>query len=92
MKEKAYKAYWWLADNHEWAIRNLSVSIIKFNPKTKEIDDDKKKNTKIEYWIESGKDWNCGREHDIRLDSHGESFDEALLHLARQVKKYYKKV
>lgn len=93
MKEQAYEAYWWLAENHEWATRHLDIEIVKVNPDTPRVDDDKTKNTKVEYWIESGyfdKDFNsfC---HDTNLDCGGDSFDEALIAFRNLVEKHYPK-
>ena len=76
-----------------WPIKSLDISIVKVNPKTSEQDDNPKKNTKIEYWLEGGlwnEEFEC-YEHDIRLDCGAETFEEAFIEYSKLVKKYYDK-
>jgi len=93
-KEQALKAYEWLMDNHKWVIGGLRLdAVVKVNPKTRKIDDYPSKNTLIEYWLETG---SCDHEvgyntHDPSLDCGGASFEEALVKLARGVKRNYGK-
>jgi hypothetical protein len=81
MKEKCFKKWWWLVENHEWAVDHLIIEIMK--PKKK-----------IEYWLEGGpmvKDKLFGNvwSHDIRLDCGADTFEEAVIKYANLVKKYY---
>lgn len=70
----------------------LDINVVKVNPKTESIDDDDKKNTLVEICIETG-DWDeeynvwC---HDYKLDCGGATFEEAIIMLAKLVKKHYK--
>lgn len=80
----------------------LNIDVVKINPKTNCIDDDKNKNTVTRVWLEIGP-WSrltdpdeikmMGTEwvpsHDIRLDSGGASFEEAIIKLANKVEQYY---
>ena len=84
--EKFYKTWWFLMDEYEWAINHLDIDVVKVNPKTRRVDDNETKNTKIEYWIECG----LPGEHDIKLDCGGDSFEEAVINLSRLLKRYYK--
>lgn len=44
---------------------------------------------KIEVWLECGRFTEPILEHDIRLDCGGKTFEEAIIKLAKLVKKYY---
>lgn len=90
---RAYEAYWWLNDNHPWTIRNLSIEMMKVNPKDSRVSNNERKNTRIDYWLESGafsKKDNCWF-HDHDLDCGGKSFEEAIVKLSKLVKKHYGK-
>lgn len=94
MKEKAYKLFHWLDDNHSWALPGLSVYMAKVNPETRKSEDDENKNTLVEYWFEGGpysKDNSIGGcwSHDIRLDCGGTTYEEALVKYANLIKKHY---
>lgn len=74
---------------------NLSVEIVKVNPKTMEIDEDNSKNTLTQVWLETGpisydndeNEWcKCW---DYRLDCGADTFEEAIIKLANKVKQYY---
>lgn len=73
----------------------LDVSVVKVNPETNSIDDDFSKNTKVEFWLECGPREYCedfGRiisTHDPDLDCGGETFEDAIIELARFVSCYY---
>ena len=70
---------------------DLWVKVVKINPETNAIDDDKSKNTKTQVWLECGKydeDYHSCN-HDIDLDCGGDTFEEAIVNLARLVEKYY---
>ena len=94
--KKAYKAFWWLEENHEWVMNNLDISLMKVNPLTNKIDDDKSKNTKYEYWLETGpwvedEDFGMIAAHDYQLDCGGDTFEEAVCFLAKNVESVYGK-
>ena len=76
--------------------RCLSISVVKINPKTDEIDANMSNNTKTEVWLEFGRafiDYNTTDsvmfEHDYRLDCEGDTFEEAIIKLANLVDQFY---
>lgn len=69
----------------------LWTEVVKVNPETNEVDDDRAKNTKVQVWLEHGpydKEWGSTT-HDIDLDCGGDTFEEAIVKLASLVKKSY---
>ena len=70
---------------------DLWIDVVKVNPETNAIDIDKDKNTKVQVWLEHGEYdseyHSCG--HDIDLDCGGDTFEEAIIELARLVKENY---
>jgi hypothetical protein len=69
----------------------LWTEVVKVNPGTDEIDDDHAKNTKVQVWLEHGpydKEWGSTT-HDINLDCGGDTFEEAIVELAKLVKQHY---
>ena len=90
LQKQYYKTYWWLAENHRWAVINCEVSPALVHPKKKRIVDNAKENTLLQYWVEAGQfDKRGGVWHDIRLDTGGSSYEEAFVKFGRLVKKYY---
>ena len=78
----------------------LDIDVVKVNPENETIDDDEKKNTATRVWLECGpveceKDDNdrlCAfYSHDIALDCGGKTFEEAIVKLAKLVKRKYGK-
>ena len=76
--------------------RCLSISVVKINPETDEIDTNMSNNTKTEVWLEFGRafiDYNTTDsvmfEHDYRLDCGGDTFEEAIIKLANLVDQFY---
>ena len=71
---------------------DLWFEVVKVNPETNAIDyNDYSKNTKVQVWLEHGPydaEWG-GCTHDIDLDCGGDTFEEAIIKLARLVQKYY---
>lgn len=68
----------------------LNIIPVKINPNTKEIDDDNSKNTEIKIWLEVGPYTERGiKTHDVYLDCGGNTFEEAIIELAKLVKKKY---
>ena len=99
-----YEAWWFLYnhpsfvdnENYQWGFQDcLDIDVQKVDPKTCKIEDDKSRNTKTEIWFECGQFVSSTnimgkiREHDIRLDCGGDTFEEAIIELANLVKKYY---
>ena len=66
--------------------RNLDIEVVKVNPETNAIDDDKALNTKTAVWLECGIEEN---HHDIDLDSGGDNFEDAIIRLAMLVRDKY---
>lgn len=71
--------------------RCLETDVVKVNPETMAIDDDESKNTLVQVWLECGP-WDeednipC---HDYDLDCYGNTFEEAVIELAKLVKEKY---
>lgn len=78
IKQKAYEAWWYLKD-HDYVV---DFSIAKINPSLGFIDDDKTKNTLVQYWLEAG----LSGEHEIALDCGAETIEEALIIMAEKLK------
>ena len=76
----------------------LDVYVAKVNPLTGRKSHVSGFNTKLEIWLEFG-GWHAMKrdnggtryipEHDIRLDCGGSTYEEAIINLAKRVKKYY---
>lgn len=84
--------------NEPYFLGSLDIDVAKVNPKTKKIDDNESKNTEVNIWLECGphEEWEEGEfgkmkgfTHDIRLDCGGKTFEEAIIVLAKLVKKFY---
>ena len=70
---------------------SLWVQVVKVNPETDSVYVDNSKNTKIQVWLEHGP-FNAEINdctHDMDLDCGGDTFEEAIIELAKLVKKYY---
>jgi hypothetical protein len=80
---------------------SLNITTQKVNPETRRIEDDKSLNTHVEIWIEvtsyeeGSKDdflydeWRGIPCHDWELDCGGDTFEDAIVELARLVKEKY---
>ena len=69
----------------------LWTQVVKVNPETNAIDIDTSKNTKVQIWLEHGpydKEWG-GCTHDLDLDCGGDTFEEAIIELAKLVEEKY---
>lgn len=90
-------------DNHFQEALDIHFALV--NPKTKGIDDDNRKNTETNVWLECGK-WLTAKEcvpkghgiprdyygafcHDVELDCGAETFEKAIIKLANLVLKKY---
>lgn len=81
-------------------LRLLDIDVQKVDPKTHRIEDDESRNTLTEVWLELGtqyqpdESWNEGKEwyynsHDTNLDCCGDTFEEAIIELAKLVEEFY---
>lgn len=78
----------------------LDIAVVKVDPATERIEDDATRNTSVRVWLEAGplnkdKSLDIGPMHiewchDPRLDCGGNSFEEATIRLAANVRKYYR--
>ena len=77
--------------------RALDIYVAKVNPKTMARDDNERKNTLVEFWLACGPlDKKFSKKldapifyHDPRLDCGGLTFEEAIINLAKLVKRHY---
>lgn len=93
-----YEAFQFL-DGHPIYIgtfmRGLSVDVVKVNPETNAVDDEPDNNTLVQVWLESGPFQYMGalheymHTHDIRLDCGGNTFEEAIVKMAKLVEIHY---
>lgn len=94
-----YEAFHYLKDHPYFEGEfesSLGIAVLKLNPDTNSIDDDKRKNTLTQVWLECGgichnhKELHCSRYcHDIYLDCGGNTFEEAIIKLAALVRIYH---
>jgi hypothetical protein len=71
--------------------RCLVIDVVKVNPANNRIENDDVLNTKIQVWLECGKyneDYEQGQ-HDIDLDCGADTFEEAIIKLAKLVADKY---
>ena len=74
----------------------LDIEVVKVNPENDTIDDVISKNTKVVVWIEAGDAvfddrgrYTGETSHDFNLDSGGDTFEEAIIDLAINMKSNY---
>ena len=67
----------------------LYLMVMKVDPETRRFEDDRSRNTHTEIWLENGpyvdedgRDQHC---HDIELDCGGDTFEEAICNMAKEV-------
>lgn len=75
-------------------MQELYVEVVKVDPKTRCIENDKSRNTKTEIWFEIGPYEEFEEEgifgtHDLDLDCGGDTFEEAIIKLAGLVHQKY---
>ena len=82
-------------------LENLYPIVVKVNPETDSVDDDEEKNTKVQIWLEAGPVYinktikGCSAKystqhvHDLDLDCGADTYEEAIIELARLVKERY---
>ncbi len=87
-----YDSFHYLNDHMIFANRFsecLDIWVTKVNPEINAIDNDSNKNTKVQIWLECGPySKNCFT-HDVDLDCGGDTFEEAIIELAKLVKEHY---
>ena len=78
-------------------LESLDIEVVKVDPKTKRIEDNRSGNTRTQVWRECGPPYKekqiesfpvCWT-HDIDLDCGGDTFEEAIIRLAELVLKKY---
>lgn len=72
----------------------LDVDVVKVDPKTDRIEDDERRNTKTQVWLECGPavidvHGNAHSIHDLSLDCGGDTFETAIIQLAKLVEQKY---
>lgn len=71
----------------------LDIDVVKVNPKNRRIEKDDLKNTKIEVWLEccvyGEYDGDYSGELDHNLDCGADTFEKAIIKLAKLVQKHY---
>lgn len=83
-----------------WWHQNLDWYVTKVDPHTNRIEDDKKRNVKTAVWVEWGPWHEHGEDpehtpvdgigsHDYRVDTGGDTFEQAIVNLAHNVWKLY---
>jgi len=68
--------------------KSLIFKVVKVNPETNETEDEKKLNTKTKIRIKTG-NWDIDIDdflHDFELDCYGDTYEEAIINLAKLVK------
>lgn len=75
-------------------MQELYIEVVKVDPETNRVEDDKTRNTKTQIWFEIGpyeEDVENGiyGTHDLDLDCGGDTFEEAIIELARLVHEKY---
>jgi hypothetical protein len=84
---------WHYLDQHEMFkghfLQCLDIEVAKINSKTREVDDNDELNDEVEVWLEAGPWIKEGLAHDISLDCGASTFEDAIIELAKLVKKYY---
>lgn len=101
--EEFYKAWYFITEHPQFMDEGdqtfpygLDIMAVKVNPETMSIDDDDSKNTKVQIWLEHGPhekiksfmDQNVPT-HDIDLDCGADTFESAIIELAKLIKKKY---
>lgn len=100
---KFYESWKFLKEHKIFNVKNcpwrfqdsLDIQVVNVNSDNKSNKNTEKSNVITQVWIETGpfifnKNENkYYMSHDIRLDSSGENFEESIIKLAMNVKKYY---
>ncbi len=67
----------------------LTIDVVKVDPINNKIESDETLNTKTQVWLECGQFNDEYANHDIDLDCGKDSFEEAIIELARLVAEKY---
>ena len=94
-----YEAYHFLEKHpmfNDMFTKGLDICVVKVDPETLCIEDDKTKNTKTNIWLETGPYLHndpdgCLWGYDVDLDCGGDTFEEAIIKLAELVEKKYRR-
>lgn len=92
-----YNAYHYLEDHpifHGRFLEGLYMEVVKVDPETRRVEDERSRNTMTEIWLEAGpyrekEEYGTHWTHDIDLDCGGATFEEAIIELARLVREKY---
>jgi hypothetical protein len=76
-------------ESHFTTSRCLDINVVKVNPITMAIDDNKELNTKVEIWLEAGAYRKECATHDYDLDCGADTFEEAIVKLANLVQQKF---
>lgn len=96
---------WTILLHSDSGMSSVQVLPMMVNPKTNSVDEIKRKNTKISYWVETGHTVvigvygsSLGKQpeheqtshcHDYRLDTCGDTWDEAIINISKNIYKFY---
>lgn len=69
--------------------RCVHVDVVRVDPTTSSISEDRALNTKTEIWIEAGEASDPCNFHDYKLDCGGDTYEEAIIALALNIYKNY---
>ena len=61
------------------------IMVMKVNPNTKEVDDNRELNTETNVWLEAGPYEDGHTVHDWEIDCGGDTYEEAIIELANNV-------
>ena len=75
-----------------FAMGSIDITVARVNPADGRISDDPALNTQVEFWFETG-EWPWDRDgvqyHNWRLDGRAPTYEEAVIKLAKRVRKWY---
>jgi hypothetical protein len=92
--DEFYDAYWFV-NNHPaftdgvFDQARFDLTVVKVEPVSGRVQDDKTKNTQVEVWLETGPFEDGEYMHDPDLDCGGETFEKAMITLAEKVLNKY---
>lgn len=73
-------------------LEGLDIMVVKIDPTTQRMKDNPVRNTKTQVWLECGpvrKGKTFSYTHDIDLDCGGDTFEQAIVELAKRVRGKY---
>ena len=95
-----YESFHFLMNHRKFEgrfLESLDIEVVKVDPKTKRIEDERTRNTLTQVWLECGPRYKGKTDdpfppvwtHDIDLDCGGDTFEAAIIRLAELVLKKY---